>query len=721
MCLALNAKRTSGADPSNWAYGSVPTDYHDYHQSLSPTTPFMIVEFQAGAVDLWGGPGYEQCAALTGAEFERVYNKNDFAAGVTILNKYMTYGGTNWGNMGQPGGYTSYDYGSPIKEDRTITREKYSEAKLQAQFMAVSPEYLTARPGKLTNGTYVSSEQVAVTPLWGNKTNFYVVRPADYVNAISGSIAYKLTVGTSAGNFSIPRLGGALTLNGRDSKIHVTDYDLGGINLIYSSAEIFTWTRANNKTTLILYAGADETHEFALSSTIGSITTEGGKVKHQTNGSITMVNWEVTPTRGIVRFGGSLEVHLLWRNDAYNHWVLELPAAEPIGNYSSRSKDIVIAKSGYLLRTVTVNGNSISLTGDINATTDLEIITGYPPGLKDVYYNNEKLLDIQSTNGSLVATIPFRQPAIRLPSLESLSWKYLDSLPEVQDDYDDSLWISANLTQSPNTSRELTTPTSLYAGDYGYHTGSLIYRGHFTTGTNSSRNSTAALYLSTQGGQAFGHSVWLGSTFIGSWAGSNTASAYNQTVTLRPLKPDTDYVITVLIDHTGTETNWTPGFDQVKTPRGILDYALSGYSQSAITWKLTGNLGGEQYRDQTRGPLNEGAMFAERQGYHQPSPPSGNWESRSPFDGLSKPGVAFYTTTFTLDIPTAYDVPLAFIFSNVTVTSSIPTSNCTGSNFRAQLYVNGYQFGKYGKKTCPPCLRSLLHPSISTTVTVMID
>ena len=50
----------------------------------------------------------------------------------------------------------------------------------------------------------------------------------------------------------------------------------------------------------------------------------------------------------------------------------------------------------------------------------------------------------------------------------------------------------------------------------------------------------------------------------------------------------------------------------MKTPRGILDYFLSGHLQRDVTWKLTGNLEGENYVDQVRGPLNEGGMFAER-------------------------------------------------------------------------------------------------------------
>jgi len=93
------------------------------------------LEFQGGAIDSWGGPGLEGCAAFINWEFQRVFYKNNFGNGITIFNQYMMYGGTNWGNLGQSGGYTSYDYGAAIMEDRTLFREKYYEAKLIAQFM----------------------------------------------------------------------------------------------------------------------------------------------------------------------------------------------------------------------------------------------------------------------------------------------------------------------------------------------------------------------------------------------------------------------------------------------------------------------------------------------------------------------------------------------------------------------------------------------------------
>ena len=60
---------------------------------------------------------------------------------------------------------------------------------------------------------------------------------------------------------------------------------------------------------------------------------------------------------------------------------------------------------------------------------------------------------------------------------------------------------------------------------------------------------------------------------------------------------------------------------------------------------------GEEYADKTRGPLNEGGLYAERNGYHLPNPPSGPWEESEPFDGLFGAGVYFYTTKLRLEYP----------------------------------------------------------------------
>lgn len=52
---------------------------------------------------------------------------------------------------------------------------------------------------------------------------------------------YTIELPTSAGNLSVPQLGGNLTLEGKDSKVFVVDYAAGSTHLVYSTGEVMTW------------------------------------------------------------------------------------------------------------------------------------------------------------------------------------------------------------------------------------------------------------------------------------------------------------------------------------------------------------------------------------------------------------------------------------------------------------------------------------------------
>ncbi|KAJ5091420.1 hypothetical protein NUU61_006290 [Penicillium alfredii] len=678
------------ANPTVWPEGKLPTNWHSKHMKQSPSTPYSLVEFQAGAFDPWGGPGFAACAALVNHEFERVFYKNDISFGVAFLNLYMAFGGTNWGNLGHPGGYTSYDYGSPITESRNITREKYSELKLIANFAKVSPSYLVTTPGNLTTSEYTNLADLAVTPLLGRNSSassFFVVRHNDYSS--QKSVDYKLKIPTSTGRLTIPQLGGSLTLNGRDSKIHVVDYDIAGTHLLYSTAEVFTWKKLGDYKVLILYGGEGEHHELAVSIKGKMSVLEGSSsgISSKQVGKAVVVGWDVSPTRRIVRVG-DLRIFLLDRNSAHKYWVPEVPSKGKVPGLGSQKNTAssIIVKAGYLVRTAYLQGSDLHLTADFNVTTPVEVI-GAPAKAKKLVINDKRASVKVDKNGIWSSSVEYKAPKIDLPSLKDLDWKYIDTLPEIQDSYDDSVWDAADHTHTDNSANPLKTPTSLYSSDYGFHSGTLIYRGHFVATGNEK-----TFFVHTQGGSAFGSSVWLNKNFVGSWTGIDKDMDSNATYKLPRLQSGKPYVLTVVMDNMGLDENWTPGAEEMKHPRGILDYRLSGRSARDITWKLTGNLGGEDYRDSVRGPLNEGGLYAERQGFHQPQPPAGHWKAASPFRGLSAPGIGFYSARLDLDLPRGWDVPLYFNFGN----SSVPPAA-----YRVQIYVNGYQYGKYVNNVGP--------------------
>lgn len=167
--------------------------------------------------------------------------------------------------------------------------------------------------------------------------------------------------------------------------------------------------------------------------------------------------------------------------------------------------------------------------------------------------------------------------------------KTANSLPEVDPKYSDAQWTVANHNTTVNPFPH-TTPTVLFAGDYGYHTGNIFWRAHF-----NATGAETGFTLDVWGGSAFGYSLWLDSTFIGSWVGDAIHSTYESTFKFPTLlKAGSEHVLTVLQDHMGNEEDWWAAGDDFKNPRGIVSYSFTGSKVPTVSvWKVTGNLGGE--------------------------------------------------------------------------------------------------------------------------------
>ena len=385
------------------------------------------------------------------------------------------------------------------------------------------------------------------------------------------------------------------------------------------------------------------------------------------------------------------------RNSAYNYWVPVIPGQDNSAYGSSlMNPAAVIVNGGYLIRSASVQGSTLQLQADFNTTSTLEIVGGAPPGVTKLKLNGKSLSYTTDSHGNWAANPAPTFPTVSVPDLSKLTWYKVDSLPEIQSKYSDTPWKTASQPQnqttpvayhkySNDTFKANTAPVSLHGSDYGFDSSTMLFRAHFTA-----TGDEASVKLWTVGGLAYASSVWLGDRFLGSFKGSGGDESHNDTYALPILTAKKDYILTVVVDSMGFDED-SPGYDDMKTPRGIFDYAItssSGAVTEVTTWKITGNLGGQDYVDKFRGPLNEGGLFFERQGYHQPSPPvdSAPFSKGSPLTGFDHAGVTFYTAKLTLDLPTPqYDIPLSLVFDNGTRTG----------DYRAMVYVNGFQFGKY--------------------------
>ena len=66
-----------------------------------------------------------------------------------------------------------------------------------------------------------------------------------------------------------------------------------------------------SKTVLIIYGGANETHEAAFITSSNASIVEGGGVEMDSNSGSLILNWAVTPARKVVQIGQDLLVYLL--------------------------------------------------------------------------------------------------------------------------------------------------------------------------------------------------------------------------------------------------------------------------------------------------------------------------------------------------------------------------------------------------------------------------
>ncbi|KAL1742367.1 glycoside hydrolase family 35 protein [Schizophyllum fasciatum] len=689
--------------------------YRSAHEAVAPSNPLCLAEFAGAFLIQWGevaeryGTGYEKYSEdLTNADFENIFYKENYAQTTTILNIYMLFGGTNWGSLAAPVTYSSYDYGGGINENR-VANAKMNEMRLQGLFLRVSRDLVAA--SYVANGTsYTTNKAVYTTELRNEETNaaFYFIRQNDSTSL--GTETTQLNVKTSKGDLTIPTAG-EITLAGRDSKIIVVDYVFGQseTTILYSTAEILTWTTIDSTDYVLLYAAQGQTGQTALlfADEPAVSTASGASVASSFAEGVLTLDYTLDGTQA-VRIDDGRIVLLLLDKDAARTWSAPDIAGEGgFGKFFSvGTNESVLVGGPYLVRGGSIDGEMLALTGDLNGTTNVEIFA--PASVSKVTWNGATL-DLESgSRGSLTGTIAVGDQPIELPNLDG--WKVSGSLPEIDPAFDDSGWITADLTETNYTNLPpISGEKVLYSQQYGFYGGNLLFRGHF----NATGGETD-VSLSVMGGFAFGYTAWLNGVFLGSGQGNSTVSELNDTwpVPEDTLRVGEDNVLVILQDHMGiSETSSNGG----KEPRGIRGYGFRGANTTFTRWAIQGNLGGAAGAPDTfRGYLNEGGLYAERTGAHLPGFPDGEWADGDPRNGVSKAGVNFYRTHFDWSLPEGFDVPIRLVFE--------PTD--VGSIYRAQVYLNGWQVGKYvnniGPQTWFVLPAGLLRRESSNTLAISV-
>lgn len=324
-CWSCNLSECTGTNGAYVAYRTV--DYDGYFADFSPTQPNFMPEFQGGSYNPWGGPE-GGCPGDIGVDFANLFYRDLIAQRVTAVSLYMMFGGTNWGWLACPVVASSYDYSSPVSEDRSIG-DKYYETKLLTMFTRVSGDL--AETSMIGNGTqYTGNEAISATELRNGETNaaFYVVIHAD---STSGTVeTLSLNVNTSRGALTVPQYGGSITINGHQAKILPTDFAFGAKNLLYTTAEILTYSIIEGKEVLAVWIPTGESGELVVEGVTSAklaksaSNTTATTVRFVPGNSSVAINFSNTSGMTVVDLEDGAKVVILDREAAYVFWAPSL-------------------------------------------------------------------------------------------------------------------------------------------------------------------------------------------------------------------------------------------------------------------------------------------------------------------------------------------------------------------------------------------------------------
>ncbi|MQA85322.1 MAG: beta-galactosidase [Streptosporangiales bacterium] len=642
--------------------------------------PVYAAEYQPGAIDL-NNAGYRKCRELTGPNYMKVfYKSNIVGSGATMFGYYMAYGGTSWGWLPQPNDvYTSYDYGAAITEGRGLT-PKYDEFKRQGHSVtSVAPLAKTDPIAAPASDNPAVHTEARANPDTG--TQFVLVRHPD--RAASTDDSATLDWATPDGRYQVP-----VRVRGRDAKILVAGYDLGGQRLVWSNSEIMAHAAIGGapvRDVAVLYGRDGEAGTTVLRyPSRPKVRVLAGSVRSSydpASGDLRLDYSHSGLARVLVGGGGRRPLLLLLGTDdtAAGFWRVDTNAGP------------LLVRGTSLVRSARVTGDAVRLRADAERAGDVEVFAPVPA--RRLVVNGELVHVRPTAGGSLLGRLPGPR-TVRLPELSD--WRTRIGAPEAGPDFDDSGWKVADKTTTVSPIKPKTLPV-LYADEYGFHYGNVWYRGRFTaTGSETS------VSLNAITGKRGNYLVWLNGRYLGSAAGGVQADTDPDNPTPNPdpgrgdfpipsglLEEGQTATLSVLVQNMGHNDDWIANDARFRQPRGLLGAAVvgsDGESVAPIAWRIQGARGGEDLVDRARGPLNTGGLYGERSGWHLPGYPDRSWRRVGSLatSGDLSPGVAWYRTTFRLNLPRGHDTPVALRFGG-----DLPRGH------RVLIFLNGWNLGGY--------------------------
>ncbi|MFI8537089.1 beta-galactosidase [Streptomyces aquilus] len=571
----------------------------------------------------------------------------------------MAYGGTSWGWLPAPQvATTSYDSDAALGAGR-LGAVPLAPVHQLGQLLRTVPDF-----AKLDRRRNVASPggRLEVEHLVNRDTDSqtYVVRN-DSAKAVSTPL---------------PRAGIEVPVNVRpgDTKVLSTQLKLGGRTLKYATAQLMLFVSAGRQD-IAVFSGrygdmAQVVVECPEEPTATRLDAEPAWIYDRGLLRVTCPLGVGELARVKVENGGSdRPLLLLFADDttALRLWPYETPSGS----------GLVYGPS--LVRDVRLKDDTVHLTGDTTKLTGLEVWG--PRGIEQVTWNERPVPSRISATFSLLALKPLPgQGPVPLPALGG--WRRQDENPESAPDFDDSAWVKADKKTSFSTTPVPDGQPVLFADDYGFHYGDVWYRGHVTDAEG-----LASVSLAYSTGTQGLLMAWLDGKPLGTHrmpvpdAGSARKGTWTATATFdvpEKLRKRAEHVLSVLVRRMAHDVDDT-SLDTHKAARGLTAARFKGAS-AKVSWRLQGS----GAADPVRGPLNNGGLYGEREGWHLPAFDDRAWETVKLPRADRRQGVTWYRTGFRLSVPTGVDASVGLTLDDDPKRA-----------YRVQVFLNGWNMGQY--------------------------
>ncbi len=280
-----------------------------------------------------------------------------------------------------------------------------------------------------------------------------------------------MQVPTSKGTLTLPQTTGSIALNGRQSKLIITDYPFGAHgSILFTTASVFFAGTIGSRDVLFLFGDADQSHEFATTLTGTGTRASSSRVhftKSTAGSGITTLS--ITPgskglitlwdsTTQLVLFADPVTAATFWAPAVKSATKNTVPGLESFWQFGTNTT--VLVGGPNLVRNATLAGSTLALRGDVNASVPLTVVA--PSAVSAVTWNGAKVAVRREGHGTLTGQLTQSAASknVKVPKLTG--WKFSDSLPEIQPGFDDSSWTVANKTTTNISVKPLTGGPVLY-------------------------------------------------------------------------------------------------------------------------------------------------------------------------------------------------------------------------------------------------------------------